>query len=419
VNKKFGGPGAVSPEKYRKPKPRKPVDPALKPKPEKRLRQPLQKTPSESYSQFKAPRGPSLARSATDLGIPRFKREESEVSLFDIPVQRGKSVVARVERLKAQQVDMHAISAATEAKLAQKAKLEEEVKNAINTLKKPNPRQAVKEYVEATEQRSLGSASMRKKTAGPIRKILDDRNVQVAATPRHRKTHAFVPMTGKRERFQEDKEVLPPSSGDFCVPSSTIRPVSGRPTLFSGDRPSKNPPLFSSRSYLDPENAVAETPSRGLSKMRMFPDINTTINNTTADNPTSSAGTLPQDTPCIDATPSRPSTKALHFAPVLTSESLHDPTHPHTPSKSKRPEKALYAPIFATPQKLKSRKAAAVPQTPEAPKNTITGSRDIMLASSPPENCIELPSKDVDIDVDGGKDIYDALGWNDDFDDLA
>jgi DNA replication regulator SLD3 len=396
VNKRFGGPGAISPEKQRKPKPQKPSEQDLKAKTEKQKRRPLQKTPSESYNQSKA-RPPSLMRSATDsLTMPRLKREASEmsVSMFDIPpakpATRGTSV--QLKHLQARQIDINALTIATEKKLRQKAKIEEELKGAINTLKKPNRGLAIKEYVDNTEQRSLGSTSMRKKTAALNRKILHNvNNVQVTATPRHvRKTDALVPVTATKTRVDDHDEVAP-SSGDICIPSSTVRPSSSGRIAFKQ-------PVFISKAN-GAGNSVIDTPSRGRSK---------TVSFTSFDKPQLSSGlsdlqptTNLRTDPAIVQTPSRPSTNSFHFASVHSQATSED-TILQTPSKPKRVEKKTAA-IFATPQKPPRSIAAAVPQTPDPPKS-MTASKTMTGPHT--------------VDLDEGMDIYAALGW-DDFDELA
>jgi DNA replication regulator SLD3 len=362
----------------------------------------LQKNPSGSFNQSKA-RPPSLIRSATDSqAIPRLKREASELStsLFDIspakPATRGTSV--QLKHLQSRQIDLNALTIATEKKLKQKAKIEEELKGAINTLKKPNRGLAVKEYVEETEQRSLGSTSMRKKTAGPIRKILHNvDNVQVTATPRHKRTTtALLPTSTKRPRLEDHSELHPPSSGDFCVPSSTVRPSSGGRSVF-------NRPLFSGEQN-EAGTSVVDTPSRGRSKTVSFGDSNkqSLFSSLPISRP---AITLSQQD-AIGQAPSRSSSRPLHF-PSIRSQHTVDDTVPQTPSKSERMEKkgsTIFATpqkpnaaVFATPQKLPPRNVpATVPQTPDPSKTEAVS---------------------VSVELEDGKNIYDALGWND-FDEL-
>lgn len=101
---------------------------------------------------------PSLMRSATDSVLPRFKREESDTSLSSIPLNR----VVMNKRYSQREVDLNAASQATEAKLKRKAKVEQELQGAINMLKRPNPRMAVKELVEDAEKRAAGPPSRSK-----------------------------------------------------------------------------------------------------------------------------------------------------------------------------------------------------------------------------------------------------------------
>ena len=68
-------------------------------------------------------------------------------------------MVAMHKRYGQREVDLHAASQATEAKLKKKAKVEQELQNAITALKKPNPRIAVKELVEDAERRVAASRS--------------------------------------------------------------------------------------------------------------------------------------------------------------------------------------------------------------------------------------------------------------------
>ena len=89
--------------------------------------------------------------------VPGLKRETSDKSMSTIPVDRGG--IQKSKRFSQREVDLSAVSQATEAKLRKKASLEQELKGAIAALKKPNPRLAVKELVESAERRAAGSAS--------------------------------------------------------------------------------------------------------------------------------------------------------------------------------------------------------------------------------------------------------------------
>ena len=98
---------------------------------------------------------PALSRSATVPVLPQVKREVSDTSLSSIPLNR----VAMHKRYSQREVDLHATSQAAEARLKKKAQVEQELQDAIATLKKPNPRMAVKEIVEGAERRSTASHS--------------------------------------------------------------------------------------------------------------------------------------------------------------------------------------------------------------------------------------------------------------------
>ena len=63
------------------------------------------------------------------------------------------------KRYSQREVDLHAASQATEAKLKKKAKIDHELQSAIAALKKPNARMAVKDLVEDAEKRVAGSRS--------------------------------------------------------------------------------------------------------------------------------------------------------------------------------------------------------------------------------------------------------------------
>jgi DNA replication regulator SLD3 len=331
--------------------------------------------------------------------MPRLKREASEmsVSMFDIPTAkpatRGTSV--QLKHLQARQIDINALTIATEKKLRQKAKIEEELKGAINTLKKPNRGLAVKEYVDNTEQRSLGSTSMRKKTAALSRKILHNvNNVQVTATPRNvRKTDALVPVTANKTRVDHHDEVAP-SSGDICIPSSTVRPSSSGRTSFKQ-------PVFVSNGNAA-ANSVVDTPSRGRPKTVSFSNFDELPLSSSSSLANPPFATSCHTEPALAQTPNRASTNIFHF-PSIRSQPTSEDMFPHTPSKPNRVETETAA-ISATPQKTSSRSlVATVPQTPDPPKTTAV-----------PQNTIDSHH----VDLDDGTDIYAALGW-DDFDELA
>ena len=98
---------------------------------------------------------PSLSRSVTAPILPQVKREVSDTSSSSIPLNR----VAMHKRYSQREVDLNATSQAAEAKLKKKARVEQELHDAITALKKPNPRMAVKELIEDAERRATASHS--------------------------------------------------------------------------------------------------------------------------------------------------------------------------------------------------------------------------------------------------------------------
>jgi hypothetical protein len=88
--------------------------------------------------------------------LPGLKRESSIVSLYSIP--STKVDVQKSRRYSQREVDLNAVTQAHEAKLKKKANVEKELQGAIAALKKPNPRMAVKELVEAADRRAATSS---------------------------------------------------------------------------------------------------------------------------------------------------------------------------------------------------------------------------------------------------------------------
>ena len=126
--------------------------------PNKKPRRTLERVLTEE--KISRSRPPSLSRSATDSALPGLKREVSDTSLSTIPLNRV--ALQKSQRYTQREVDLKSVTQAAEAKLKKKAKIEQELQGAIAALKKPNPRMAVKELVEAAEKRAIGSSSRSK-----------------------------------------------------------------------------------------------------------------------------------------------------------------------------------------------------------------------------------------------------------------
>ena len=105
-------------------------------------------------------RKPSLSRSATDSIVPNLKREVSDKSLSAAPLHRLN--VQKSKLYSQREVDLNAVSQAAEARIKKKANVEQELQGAIAALKRPNPRMAVREFVEAADKRAAASHSRSK-----------------------------------------------------------------------------------------------------------------------------------------------------------------------------------------------------------------------------------------------------------------
>jgi hypothetical protein len=69
--------------------------------------------------------------------------------------------VLKSKRFSQREIDMSFTTIATNAKLQRKARVEEELKEAITALKKPNRSLAIKEFVETSERRVLTGSGLK------------------------------------------------------------------------------------------------------------------------------------------------------------------------------------------------------------------------------------------------------------------
>jgi len=175
INKKLGGPVAASPAKRKSTKPppmsRKSGEPS---EPDPKKRRTLGRVATDIIKQPSHRPRASLHRSSTDSALlPGFKREASEVPLSAIPFQRSPSTasnrqaLSQFNRLSKREVDLTTKSATALAKISRQKRVEEELKEAISTLKKPNRGLAVGGYVEDAEKRGLGPAN-RSRSKHPV-----------------------------------------------------------------------------------------------------------------------------------------------------------------------------------------------------------------------------------------------------------
>lgn len=232
INKKLGGPAHTSPPKRKAMKPPVTSRKSGEPKePEaKKSRRSLARVATDTMRKTTERVTPSLNRSATDSALfAGIKREVSEAPLSAIPFQRSPSKnnrrsMSQFRHLEGRELDLTTPSAAVTAKLKQKQRVEDELKEAIIALKKPNRGLAAGGYVEDIERRSLGPVSRSRKQANPTRKVVKD--VQVTATPRvGRRTKDMIEQTPNHHHhvgnpFARLSTNTARPSSDFCIPSS-------------------------------------------------------------------------------------------------------------------------------------------------------------------------------------------------------
>jgi DNA replication regulator SLD3 len=132
-----------------------------------RPRQTLERVLTAEKKARSVSRGPSmpptLIRSATTPAVSGLKRETSECLLLSVPPVDSKPPmnvfrggVLKSKRFSQREIDMSFTANTNNAKLQRKAKVEEELKEAIAALKRPNRGLAIKEFVETSERRALG-----------------------------------------------------------------------------------------------------------------------------------------------------------------------------------------------------------------------------------------------------------------------
>ncbi|KAF1930690.1 uncharacterized protein M421DRAFT_418168 [Didymella exigua CBS 183.55] len=367
INKKLGGPAIASSK-------RKAMRPPLTSKksgeskePEtKKSRRSLARVATDTTGKTGRKETPSLARSATDTALLRqqsIKRETSEAPLSAMPFKRSPSrarqSMSQLRHLQGREMDFTATSAAAAAKLKHKARVEDDLKEAIATLKKPNRDLAAGSYMAEIEKRGLGSVNRSRKQANPVRKVVKD--VQVTATPRvARRTKNVIeqtPVHYHQDPFVRSAatEVVPTS--DFFIPSSGIRQS-------SSVVPGTIQRSVTARELAQP--GIAETPSKA---------------------PTTKLFTSGPVRRTIFATPVKSSTQFFDADPRPTLNIFETPVK--AVRSSQPTDNHAMQPVVAT-----------------TPLKATVSSEDVApIAFATPAKQAEEPS------------IYDALGWNDDDDD--
>jgi hypothetical protein len=367
INKKLGGPAIASSKRKAMRPPLTSKESDSKEPEKKKSRRSLARVATDTTGKTGERKTLSLARSATDTALLRqqsIKREGSEVPLSAIPFQRSPSrarqSMSQLRHLQGREMDLTTTSAAAAAKLKHKARVEDDLKEAIATLKKPNRDLAAASYMADIEKRGLISANRSRKPANPVRRVVKD--VQVTATPRAgRRTKDMVeqtPVHYHQDPFVRPTATEPAPLSDICISSPGVR------------HPTSVIPGTIQRSATVRELAhsgVAETPSKA---------------------PTTKTFNSGAARRTIFATPVKSSIRLFEADPHPTSNIFETPVKAAGSSPPINRD-ATPPVVAATPIK------ATALNTDTAP-----------IAFTTSANNAEEPS------------IYDALGWNDD-DDFA
>ena len=275
VNKKLGGPSAPTPVK-RRPSAisKKPGEPAGRQPPEPRTRELMTRVSTETLNQPTG-RPSSLQRSATDSDLlaANIKKENGDVSvvLGDIAPARLKpqqsmqalprkrvSLLHQIPGSK-REVDLSAMSQSNQVKLRKKAEVNEKLRDAIATLKKPNRALAVQEIAENADERFAKAITKGKSTSNSqAKRGVGERSkpIAVTATPKHVKATPVRRTNSTKTSMQ--------SSGSYptsIVPSSGVK-LFAHSLNVSSRTPAVPQTGHRARHALD----VEDTPSRGFAK---------------------------------------------------------------------------------------------------------------------------------------------------------
>ncbi|EME49439.1 hypothetical protein DOTSEDRAFT_49701 [Dothistroma septosporum NZE10] len=365
---KLGGPQAPTPKRRTASKSRRPGEPAVRQAPEKKPRRPLARVSTDT-TEYSSKRPPALHRAATDSDalVSTFKREMSETpSLHSIPVvKKGKPhpqtmQPKRVSLLEQasfgrREVDLSAMSQANDTKMRKKADVEAKLRDAITTLKKPNRERAVEEIAKNADQSFAKAIAKGRNQAQAQRKAGAEKGLPVVSASPGRIKATPAPKR-RDERFAMNSRG---SADTSFVPSSCTR-LMARP----GDAPSAIPQT----GHRSRHSNVEETPSRGFAKF--MPAGLAHQPGTLLESPTACR------TVQIAQTPARPRSMAsLSETSASKSHGLQTRTW--------------------SPTKLQNRGNMSE-ESPARDRNA--GLADTQI---------------------GDRSIYDALGWNDEYDELA
>ncbi|KAJ9607841.1 hypothetical protein H2200_007920 [Cladophialophora chaetospira] len=365
----------------------------------------LERVLSEDHRLLRHATPPTTFSRASSISapiIPTLKREPSER-----PISRG-GMLSKSVSFSNREIDLVADQKVHEAKrrkLDRLAQQKKELEAAIDALKKPDRKTVASQIMDEAEERKRLE---REKLA-----------VQISATPKARRV---------KGQSQMDEPELPPmpmprlmsrqQEAPMVIPSSSIkpRPKSGLSSSASAPR--------SSAMKMAVLAAIHETPSRGLGRKTSNPLDLPRLPETSAD---------ADELVAITATPaprySRHETEALPSSgrnlsssqPRQTSSQITDTADGLLMKRSRRP--VLFTPLKKADVRLDQvfRDAPEIPEQAGRMMDRVMGGKGIDEGFEPPlcdPVTVSKKSRGVEpgsADIEDG-DIYDKLGWNDDFD---
>ncbi|KAK1085706.1 hypothetical protein LTR33_001944 [Friedmanniomyces endolithicus] len=282
VNKKLGGPSALTPVKRKAASSRRPGEPAIRHAPEQRPRKPLSRVATDTLAQTQMKHPPTLHRSATDSDLlqQQLKRETSEApsplssiptvatTIRQPPPPRKRTSLMHSMSFNRREVDFSAMLQANEARTRKKADVDQKLQDAITTLRKPNRTLAVKEVAESADL-SFAKATAKGRTAATKAKIAVTSAVHVASTPGGERKVKATPAVGRRAAVTSGDHER--SGGTSYVPSSSARLLAPPPARGTDEPPAStfavpqtgHRPRYSAQAHA---TGIEDTPSRGFAK---------------------------------------------------------------------------------------------------------------------------------------------------------
>ncbi|KAH9843414.1 DNA replication regulator SLD3 [Teratosphaeria destructans] len=360
ANRKLGGPSAATPAK-RSTSGRRPGDPATRAVPENKPRKPLSRVASDAFGRSSR-QAPSLHRSATDTAalLPHVKREGSETTpaaLDNIPPAKIPQPRKR-SRLMHSQSFTHLASREVDLNAASRAIESKKRKNA-----------------SVTQQVQDAISALRKPN-----RALAVQELAASTDANHAKATA-------RGRSAAASKKRPDTQSKFHVAATPKHPRTAKASGGMGDEARDGqPPVSSVTSYVPASSVKRQNSAGGLSSsLFAVPQ--------TSHRPKHSAA------PNIEDTPSRGLARCMPPTMLPGPGTLESPTL--------------------------ARHNAAIQETPSRPVRTLClkPPASALVPTSPNPVRAELPARTEGVEAmreqEQVKSIYETLGWNDDYEELA